>query len=27
LKGTGSNLSLTVNSASGLALIRSAWGM
>ena len=27
LKGTGSNLSLTVNNASGLALIRSAWGM
>jgi hypothetical protein len=27
LKGTGSNLSLTVNNASGLALIQSAWGM
>jgi hypothetical protein len=27
LKGTGTNLSLTVNNASGLALIRSAWGM
>jgi hypothetical protein len=25
--GTGSNLSLTVNNASGLALIQSAWGM
>ena len=27
LKGMGSNLSLSVNSTSGLALIRSAWGM
>ncbi len=27
LKGTGSNLSLSVNSTSGLALIKSAWGM
>ena len=27
LEGTGSNLSLTVNNASGLALIQSAWGM
>ena len=27
LKGTGSNLSLSVNSTSGLALIQSAWGM
>jgi len=27
LKGTGTNLSLTVNNASGLALIQSAWGM
>jgi hypothetical protein len=27
LKGTGSALSLTVNNASGLALIQSAWGM
>jgi len=27
LKGTGSNLSLTVNNASGLTLIQSAWGM
>ena len=27
LKGTGTNLSLTVNSTSGLALIQSAWGM
>jgi len=27
LKGTGTNLSLSVNSTSGLALIQSAWGM
>jgi hypothetical protein len=27
LKGTGSSLSLTVNNASGLRLIQSAWGM
>jgi hypothetical protein len=27
LNGTGSNLSLTVNNASGLALIQSAWGL
>ena len=26
LQGTGTNLSLTVNNASGLALIQSAWG-